>query len=271
MLECEFVWFLSIRWVVHSRSSEILGFLFPIVEKHTSVIAICGYGFTNSWINNVRWPPSPPPGEFSSRSPLSRTLFPHRPPKSNCYTSVPCQSPGPTIPTPHGSQAGGTLGRRHILLDISLALYSTVRQFTRSSTRARFICLILRSRNRHRSFLSMFDRTAQPDKSHKGRYQVGTRGSQRSLVFECDSISCNRPLHSVLILHRRPRVSWCRWSASWTFRLWVAPPVHRTQCHFSISDPGEPVASRRSFSEFCTKLSSPGVQRSTSVASTAVP
>ena len=80
VLEREFVWFLSIRWVVHSRSSEILGFLFPIVEKHTSVITICGYGFTNSWINNVRRPPSPPPGEFSSRSTLSRTLFPQRPP-----------------------------------------------------------------------------------------------------------------------------------------------------------------------------------------------
>ena len=89
---------------------------------------------------------------------------------------------------------------------------------------------------------------------------MGAHGPYRCLVLGCDDIFCSWHLPFPHILHRRPRVSWCRWWNSRAFRIRVSPPVSGGQVCFGCFSPCKSVASRWPLGESHAKLSNPGTQ-----------
>ena len=85
------------------------------------------------------------------------------------FLSEPCRSPGPVILTRHRFRPSCTLGRRQISLDISSALYYTVRRSAYPFIRTHSIRSVYCYRNCHRPVLPMYERAGQSNESHRGR------------------------------------------------------------------------------------------------------
>ena len=101
--------------------------------------------------------------------PAGRFLRFESPLRWSSFLSEPCRSPGPVILTRHRFRPSCTLGRRQISLDISSALYYTVRRSAYPFIRTHSIRSVYCYRNCHRPVLPMYECAGQSNESHRGR------------------------------------------------------------------------------------------------------
>ena len=114
-------------------------------------------------------------------------------------------------------------------------------------------------RDRHRSILQMYERVAQPCRSHTESYPVATCGSHRGDVLVCDGIHRDVSRPPIHLLHRYPRVSR---QQQLTFRAHCTPApnlLRSDQPHSPYHVLLEQLAGRWPFGAFCVQCSCLGV------------